>query len=184
MNHIVGLRRQSFASPRFSQQIDGPDHEFLRVVTGLIPALPIRIVALYLIVQSHDGSSSTGRHPASPLWMKAVELITMITTSFIRVRTRILYGSYVENIYNLMCLGIAPKLIPIDCNGNPKTDILRYYIQQRRIYESTNTIRHLQIQHMNVNHHQPPPPPLPPPYHTVDNDGTGDNETHMILDFE
>ena len=81
-----------------------------------MPALPLRVVALYLIVQSNDAGSNT-RQASAVLWMKAVELITMMLTPFIRVRTRILHGSYVENMYNLMCLGLSPIQSPSMLRG-------------------------------------------------------------------
>jgi hypothetical protein len=44
-------------------------------------------------------------------------------------------GSYAENIYTLMCLGIPLNAIPVDAKGNPKTDSLFKWLKQRRIIE-------------------------------------------------
>jgi hypothetical protein len=136
-----------------------------------MPALPLRVVALYLIVQSNDAGSNA-RKGSAVLWMKAVELITMMLPPFIRVRTRILHGSYVENMYSLMCLGLSPHTIPIDAAGNPKTDLFHYHLQLRQIYESGMQPQQQQLQ----------PPPEAQQTFTFQHFYGGDHETHLILD--
>jgi hypothetical protein len=59
----------------------GPDNEFIRAATSIIEAVPIRTSAVYLA----SGSS---------LWAKSCELILLVLSPFVRVRTRVISGKY------------------------------------------------------------------------------------------
>jgi hypothetical protein len=135
---------------------DGPDNEFLRAATALLGILPIRTVARYLVVTVADGVhsvlsskiSQNGPLLASPvpatdsgsLWLKSAELLVMMTSSgAIRLRSRIIYGSYTENMYTLLCLGLPtggdkddPSAFPLQVNGRPTTTMLHQWLDRER----------------------------------------------------
>jgi len=114
------------------------DHEFLRLVTSIIPMLPIRVVALYIVVTDNKG--------VNKVLLKSAELIVLMVNSFVRVRTRIIHGSFVENMYHLMCLGLPADRVPVHPNGTPKNEMLCSFLQQRQVWEQQHQLSALRQQ--------------------------------------
>jgi hypothetical protein len=46
-----------------------------------------------------------------------------------------LLGSFVENMYSLMCLGLPTDQIPVEMSGMPKKDKLSKWLKHRRSLE-------------------------------------------------
>ncbi|KAG7344630.1 hypothetical protein IV203_019038 [Nitzschia inconspicua] len=104
----------------------GPDYELIRVCGKVLSGMPIRTVAFYIIITAEMDSP----------WLKASDVIVVLVNAFLRARTRIIQGSFMENMYTLMCLGIpTDRHFPVEIDGNPKTDKLYKWLKRRRVLE-------------------------------------------------
>lgn len=107
----------------------GPDQDLIRLQVQIIDAVPIRCVAFYLL----SGDS---------VWAQTVNLMILLATPFLRVRTRTMCGSYYENMYTLLCLGIPTKSFPAREDGTVmKKDLLAWIEQRRGIEEMRSNSR-------------------------------------------
>lgn len=102
----------------------GVDNDLLRLSVRIIEAVPIRCVAMYLV----SGSN---------VWSNTMDLIVMLAGPFLRVRMRIVNGSFYENLYTLLCLGIPQNAIPAGEDGRVSTKHVLKWIEARRAIEES-----------------------------------------------
>ena len=63
--------------------------------------------------QLHNGSSTTTTNLiSSQSWINVIDFAAYVVQPYLKIRTRIISGSYQECCYKLMCVGIPPNALP------------------------------------------------------------------------
>jgi hypothetical protein len=153
----LGIVRVGYFHQRYPR--GGPDQDLIRMSVQMIEAVPIRSVAFYLVA----GSS---------VWTQTMELIVLLARPWLRVRTRIVSGtfffflhpsaagsaapsrlsplfpllahfvdiatsgSYMENLYTLLCLGVPKSSFPAKEDGTISSENVKTWIKKRKRMET------------------------------------------------
>ena len=87
-----------------SEYSGGQDYEADRLAIQTVNAVPVRLVARYLLYDSH-------------IWDHIIDVLNQLITPHARARTRSIKGSYDEIMQAISCLGISHRSIPAKRNG-------------------------------------------------------------------
>ena len=87
-----------------SEYSGGHDYEADRLAIQTVNAVPVRLVARYLLYDSH-------------VWDHIIDVLNQLITPHARARTRSIKGSYDEIMQAISCLGISHRSIPAKRNG-------------------------------------------------------------------
>jgi hypothetical protein len=95
------------------------DFEAYRLATRTACAIPVRLVARYLLYESEK-------------WNHVIDVLNRFISPHARARTRGLNGPRRNVMYSLGCLGIPYHCMPVDGNGNINLTTLNAWIETRQ----------------------------------------------------
>lgn len=107
-----------------SEYSGGQDYEADRLAIQTVNAVPVRLVARYLLYDSH-------------VWDHIIDVLNQLITPHARARTRSIKGSYDEIMQAITCLGISHRSIPAKENGEMDLLSWKNWIDARNEEESS-----------------------------------------------